>query len=251
MQLYRPIVMSVAGLDPNGGAGLLADIKTFEQNKVYGLGVITAQTIQTENTFFSVRWETDKNIIETIQKMLYGYNVKAVKVGIVQNIYSLHRIVSSVHAVDKNIQIILDPVIRSTTGFNFWQEGVSENLLYKVLEMVTIMTPNYKEVMQLVPDADAKEAAKKLSVHCNVLLKGGHNEEEQGVDYLFSNQQVLKLEPDIVTAFSKHGSGCVLSSAIAANLALGNDLANACRKAKSFTEKFLLSNPSLLGYHVS
>lgn len=251
MQLYRPIVMSVAGLDPSGGAGLLADIKTFEQNKVYGLGVITAQTIQTENTFFSVRWETDENIIETIQKMLYGYNVKAVKVGIVQNIYSLHRIVSSVHAVDENIQIILDPVIRSTTGFNFWQEGISENLLYKVLEMVTIMTPNYKEVMQLVPDADAKEAAKKLSAHCNVLLKGGHNEEEQGVDYLFSSRQVLKLEPDIVTAFSKHGSGCVLSSAIAANLALGNDLANACRKAKSFTEKFLLSNPSLLGYHVS
>src|SRR5688500_4568101 len=119
----RPIVMSVAGLDPCGGAGLFADIKTFEQHKVYGLGIATAQTLQTEDAFFSVRWESDKSILEAISKMLVNYNVQAVKICIVQNIQSLHRIVSSIHAFNKNIPIIVDPVIRSTTDFNFWQEG--------------------------------------------------------------------------------------------------------------------------------
>ena len=251
MQSDRPIVMSLAGLDPCGGAGLFADIKTFEQHKVYGLGITTAQTLQTEDAFFSIRWESDESILEAISKMFANYNIQAVKIGIVQNIQSLQRIVSSIHAFNKNIPIIVDPVIRSTTDFNFWQEGFDSALLYQVLQMTELITPNYKEVMQLAPCTDEKEAAGKLSDYCNVLLKGGHNEKEPGVDYLYTQTGILKLEPHTVTIFPKHGSGCVLSSSIAANMALGNGLAAACHKAKSYTEKFLLSNQSLLGSHVS
>ena len=251
MQSDRPIVMSLAGLDPCGGAGLFADIKTFEQHNVYGLGITTAQTLQTEDAFFSIRWESDKSILEAIAKMLANYNVQAVKIGIVQNIQSLHRIVSSIYAFNKNIPIIVDPVIRSTTEFNFWQEGFDSALLYQVLQMTELITPNYKEVMQLVPAADEKEAAGKLSCYCNVLLKGGHNEKEPGVDYLYTQTGILKLEPRTAAIFPKHGSGCVLSSSIAANMALGNGLGAACRKAKLYSEKFLLSNQSLLGFHVS
>lgn len=251
MQSDRPIVMSVAGLDPCGGAGLFADIKTFEQYKVYGLGITTAQTLQTQDAFYYIRWENDETILEAIAKMLTNYDVKSVKIGIVQNIRSLHRVVSSIHAFNKNIPIIIDPVIRSTTDFNFWQEGFDSALLYQVLQMTELITPNYKEVMQLVPCADEKEAAGTLSGYCNVLLKGGHNKNEPGVDYLYTQTGIHKLEPHTATVFPKHGSGCVLSSSIAANMALGNDLTTACRKAKSYTENFLLSNQSLLGFHVS
>lgn len=251
MQFDRPIVMSLAGLDPCGGAGLFADIKTFEQHKVYGLGITTAQTLQTEDAFFSIRWESVESILEAIAKMLTNYDVQVVKIGIVQNIRSLHRIVSSIHAFTKNIPIIVDPVIRSTTDFNFWQESFDSALLYQVLQMTELITPNYKEVMQLIPAADEKEAAKKLSCYCNVLLKGGHNQKEPGVDYLYSKTGILKLEPNTAAIFPKHGSGCVLSSSIAANMALGNGLATACHKAKLYTENFLLSNQSLLGFHVS
>ncbi|WP_457831488.1 bifunctional hydroxymethylpyrimidine kinase/phosphomethylpyrimidine kinase, partial [Staphylococcus aureus] len=94
------------------------------------------------------------------------------------------------------------------------------------------------EVVQLVPAADAKEAAEKISHYFSVLLKGGHNEEEQGVDYLYYNGKVVKLNPNVVTVFPKHGSGCVLSSAITANIALGYGLEEACSKAKVYTEKF-------------
>ena len=242
MRSDRPIVMSVAGLDPCGGAGLFADIKTFEQHKVYGLGITTAQTVQTQDAFFSIRWENDETIFEAIARMLTYYDVKSVKIGIVQNIRSLYRIVSSIHAFNKNIPIIIDPVIRSTTDFNFWQEGFDSALLYQVLQMTELITPNYKEVMQLVPAIDEKEAAGKLAYHCNVLLKGGHNENEPGVDYLYTQTGILKLVPHTAAVFPKHGSGCVLSSSIAANMALGNGLSTACRKAKSYTEKFLLSN---------
>lgn len=251
MQFNRPIAMSIAGLDPSAGAGLLADIKTFEQNKVYGLGITTAQTLQTENRFVSIRWESDEDVLKAVLHMLRSYDVKAVKIGVVQSINTLHKIVSAIHHFNNAIKIVVDPVIRSTTNFNFWEYGIEETLLYKVLKMTELITPNYTEVVQLVADADAKEAAKKLALYCNVLLKGGHNHEEQGVDYLYQKETTVKLAPDVVNTFSKHGSGCVLSSAITAGIACGLALEEASIKAKAFTEKFLRSNPSLLGYHVS
>ena len=243
--------MSIAGLDPCGGAGLLADIKAFEQNKVYGLGVTTAQTLQTEKCFMSIFWESDEHILKAVEQMLANYDVKAVKIGIVQSLNRLYEIVAAIHTFDNSIKIVVDPVIVSTTEFNFWQNAIDETLLCDVLKRIVLLTPNFKEAVQLVPGADAKDAVKKLSHYCNVLLKGGHNAEEQGVDYLYHRDRIIKLEPDVVTAFPKHGSGCVLSSAITANIARGFDLEEACTKAKVFTEKFLTSNPSLLGYHVS
>ncbi len=251
MQFYRPVVMSIAGLDPCGGAGLLADIKAFEQNKVYGLGVTTAQTLQTERHFFSIRWESGENIITATGQMLAHYEVMAVKIGIVQSISTLHQVVTAIFNFNPAIKIVVDPVIRSTTAFDFWQGRMDERLLEDVLQKITLLTPNYKEAAQLVPGAGAKEAANKLSHYCSVLLKGGHNEEEPGVDYLYHDGNVWKLRPGEGKVFPKHGSGCVLSSAIAAGIALGLSLEEACRKAKVFTENFLTSNPSLLGYHVS
>jgi hydroxymethylpyrimidine/phosphomethylpyrimidine kinase len=250
MEFNRPLVLSVAGLDPCGGAGLLADIKVFEQHKVYGLGVATAQTVQTENVFFSIRWERDEDILDAIRKMRSHYEITLVKIGIVQNIQSLYQIVSTIKQISKNIKIIVDPVIRSTTEFNFWQQGIDELLLYQVLENLELITPNYKEIVQLSKANDAMKAAKELSLYCNVLLKGGHNEDEPGVDYLFTKNEMIRLLPNTSEVFPKHGSGCILSSAITAQLALGEDLVTACRKAKNYTERILLSNASLLSYHV-
>ena len=251
MQLSRPIAMSIAGLDPCGGAGMLADIKTFERHKVYGLGIATAQTLQTESDFVSIRWDDDKQIIRAVEHMLSHYDVRAAKIGIVQSVTSLYRIVSAIRAANETVKIVVDPVIRSTTDFNFWQGNMDQALLYNILGLIELITPNYKEVVRLAPGLDAKAAAQQLSRYGNVLLKGGHSEEEPGIDYLYTQQEVLLLLPHSPQVFAKHGSGCVLSSSIAAWLAMGYDLATACKKAKIYTETFLLSNPSLLGFHVS
>ena len=245
----RPIVLSIAGFDPCGGAGILADIKTFEQHKVYGLAVNTAQTLQTENHFISIKWEIENDILTALETLLNQYDVTTVKIGIVENIGQLKNIVSFIHLKNQAIKIVVDTVFKSSSGFVFWNEKVNEEALMEMLAKVFLITPNYNEVLQLMPAANAKEAAQKISAHCNVLLKGGHNEEEKGVDYLYTYNSVIKLPSGNSNVSAKHGSGCVLSAAITANLALGFDLQIACANAKKYIEKFLSSNNTLLGYH--
>ena len=250
METTRPIVLSIAGLDPCGGAGLLADIKTFEQHKVYGLGICSAQTVQNENEFFDIRWEDTDAIIYAIEKMLLCYEVKTVKIGIVKNIAVLNKIVSFIHQKNKSIKIVIDTIFKSSSGFDFWEEAMNEDFLFEIFSKAFLITPNFNEAIQLVKNSDAKEAAIKLSTYCNVLLKGGHNSEESGVDYLFTKNDVEKLLPTATKKITaKHGSGCVLSAAIVSNLALGFDLPISCLNAKKYIEQFLSSNESLLGYH--
>ena len=252
MESNRPIVLSIAGVDPSAGAGLLADIKTFEQHKVYGLGISTAQTVQTENKFLSVRWEEEEGILKAIETMLSHYKVRAIKIGIVENISRLEKIVFFIHQKNRAIKIIVDTVIKSSSGFNFWNGEMKEDVLEEILNKTFLITPNYNEALQLGPAAtNAKEAAEKLSAHCAVLLKGGHNNEEPGIDYLYMKDRIEKLEGSTNELYAKHGSGCVLSAAITANLALGVDLINSCKSAKQYIEKFLAGNKTLLGYHVS
>ncbi len=249
MGANRQIVLSIAGFDPCSGAGILADIKTFEQHKVYGLGISTAQTVQTEDVFISIKWEAESDILKTLHTLLSHYNITAVKIGIVENISVLNKIVSFIHQKNSVIKIVADTVIKSSSGFNFWVETLNEQLLFETLSKIFLITPNYNEASQLIPSANTKVAAEKLSAHCNVLLKGGHNNEEPGVDYLFMRDSVDKLESNASNIYAKHGSGCVLSAAITANLALGFDLVSSCKNAKKYIEQFLSSNNTLLGYH--
>jgi hydroxymethylpyrimidine/phosphomethylpyrimidine kinase len=251
MEAGRPVVLSIAGLDPSGGAGLLADIKTFEQLKVYGLAVSTAQTVQTADHFFAVRWEKAEDILYAIKTMLTHYDVKAIKIGIVENIEKLARIINFITEENTAIKIVADTVIRSSSGFDFWDEKMNEEVFLKLLPGLHLITPNYEEAIKLIPDApDAKAAARKLSAYCNVLLKGGHNAEDVGTDYLYLKDGGLaEFRALDAAVYAKHGSGCVLSAAITANLALGNDLFKSCMYAKKYTEQFLKSNETLLGYH--
>ncbi|GAC1422173.1 MAG: hydroxymethylpyrimidine/phosphomethylpyrimidine kinase [Flavisolibacter sp.] len=249
MEADRPIVLSIAGSDPSAGAGLLADIKTFEQHKAYGLGIPTAQTLQTENEFYTIRWEEEKYILQSVEFMLSHYNIIAVKIGIVENVSVLSKIISFIYQKDKTIKIVVDTVIKSSSGFSFWNQKMNEQLLFEILPMVFLITPNFDEAMLLYPSSDAKKAAQPLAMHCNVLLKGGHNNEDPGVDYLYTNNKVITLKASASEVSPKHGSGCVLSSAITANLALGFDLVDACTNAKKYIKQYLSSNNTLLGYH--
>lgn len=249
METGWPVVLSIAGFDPCGGAGLLADCKTFEQHKVYGLGIGTAQTIQTENQFISIRWEREADILQSLDTMLLYYPVTAIKIGIVEDLRVLEKIISFIHQKNSGIKIIIDTVLAASSGFDFWKNEISRDLLIQTLEKAYLITPNYNEVIQLMPSANAKEAAQKLAIFCNVLLKGGHNNEETGIDYLYTKKSIQKIPANTTDVYPKHGSGCVLSAAITANLATGYDLLTACKKAKKYIEQFLSSNSTLLGYH--
>lgn len=240
--------MSIAGFDPSGGAGLLADMKTFEQHKVYGLSVNTANTIQTARSFHSIQWMSLEEIISTTDTLLEAFPVQVIKTGIMPSFAFLNEVVSFIKSRNTAIRIVVDPVLSASTGFNF-QESIEEAQLKKVLEKIYLLTPNIDEARLLTGEFDADVAARKLSAMCHVLLKGGHREEDPGVDHLYFQQQCLTLTPTNTAPSPKHGSGCVLSAAIVANLAHGDDLLTACRKAKAYVEKFLNSNSSPLGYH--
>lgn len=240
--------MSIAGFDPSGGAGLLADIKTFEQHGVYGLAVNTANTIQTEHSFHAVNWASLDDVLSTIDTLMDAYPVQYVKTGIVPSFDFLSSVVTYLKQKNAGIRIITDPVIRSSSGFSFHDRPASDNIT-NILKHIYLLTPNIQEAEWLSGKQDTRDAALALSAHCPVLLKGGHSTAEPGTDHLYTKDGTITLKPGRKDATAKHGSGCVLSAAITANLALGDDLLTACTKAKNYVEQFLSSHPSLLGYH--
>lgn len=249
MSNNRPFVLSIAGFDPSGGAGVLADVKTFEQHKVYGLAIITGNTIQTENEFIKMEWITIDFVSESITTLFKKYEIKAVKIGIVPSLDYLEQIVFQIKKLSQKTKIIWDTVLKSSTDFDFMNIEYQTKLA-SILNQIDLITPNYNEIIPLgSSNESAKKNAEKLSLHCAILLKGGHNSEALGTDYLFLKKEIITLLPETKNIFSKHGSGCVLSSAITANLALGNNLTQSCNKAKKYIENYLNSNTSLLGYH--
>lgn len=251
MRYNRPIVLSLAGFDPCAGAGVLADIKTMEQHLCLGMAVNTAITSQVEDAFISVTWISADEIIKAIQPLVKNYTIDFVKIGIIENLDTLYEIVAFLKHQNKNITLVWDPVLASSSGFNFIENPDREKLT-GILKHITLITPNTFEAKKLSGLTDELQAADYLSDYCNVLLKGGHSETKKGTDYLFYDhkQQVIKTELT-TEPVPKHGSGCILSAAIVSNLALGHDLETACRLSKKYIETILNSNENLLAYHVA
>lgn len=249
MNIARKYVLSIAGYDPSGGAGILADIKTFEANKVYGLGVISANTFQNDSEFISVDWIPVEKIIEQIEILRKKFSFEYVKVGLIQNLEVLLAVVSHLTSRISNVRIIWDPILKASAGFDF-HKAIDRSLLKRICEKVYLVTPNVPEASALGENGQAIENATGLAKNCNVYLKGGHSEKKVGYDTLFLQEgKQFSFRPKEKGIQPKHGSGCVLSSAITANLAKGEDLHRACLKGKQYTEKYLRSNKSLLGYH--
>ena len=248
MQPLRNYALTIAGFDPSSGAGLTADIKTFEQHKVYGLSVCTAITLQTEDEFYDIRWEKIEDVIKATKVLLDKYPVSIVKTGILPSLEYLNKLVTFLHLKYPNIKIVVDPILKSSTGFDFIKDSNKE-LFYSILKNCYLITPNLNEAILITGNNNEMEAAKEISNYCNVLLKGGHHAEKLGVDYLFTNNKLIELKPSSLNGSGKHGSGCILSAAITANLALGHSLEEACKLSKHYIETILLSNNTLLAYH--
>ena len=241
-------VLSIAGFDPSGGAGSLADIKTFEANRVCGMGVLSALTFQNDILFEGLKWIEADEILQQVAVLRKRFEFSVVKIGLIKNLEVLETVISELKQSLTECQIIWDPIVKASAGFQFHGHFEREQL-FAALENCFLITPNTEEVIFLAGIDKPMEAAQLLAKFCNVLLKGGHSKEEPGVDNLFIKNTIEKIFPTGKEVFAKHGSGCVLSAAIASNLAKGNDLITTCRKAKIYVEQFLSSNETLLGTH--
>lgn len=242
----RPYVMCISGFDPCGGAGILADIKTLEIHRVQGLGVCTALTFQNENTFSGMEWVDKTAILKQLDNLLALYRPKAVKIGIVENWELLDQITDKLKMVSPEALIIWDPILQASAGFDF-HPSFDSSRFFSILKKIDLLTPNLPESEILFGTTNPEEIA--LKAGCPVLLKGGHSDEQFATDILIEKDNTIRFQHQRKTGFTKHGTGCILSSAIAASLANGLSLSEACKKGKDYIQKILTGNTSRLAYH--
>jgi hydroxymethylpyrimidine/phosphomethylpyrimidine kinase len=243
-----PIVLTIAGLDPSGCAGILADIKTFEANGVYGMAICTANTEQSVSSFKKPNWISKEEIISQLNLLRQEVSFEFVKIGLVESLELLNTIVAELIKGNPNVKIIWDPICKASAQFVF-HETFERKRLEGICAKLYLITPNLNEVAILTPGMKTEEAGKYLSRFCNVLVKGGHSATAYSTDTLFTESGVHYFEGDKLNGYSKRGTGCVLSSAILANLTKGENLIEACASAKRYIHSYLTSSHSLVGTH--
>ena len=236
--------MCIAGFDPSGGAGILADIKTFEQHRCLGFAIQTANTVQNEDKFVSPNWISQDLIFEQLMCILEKHQFDFVKIGLIEDLDFLEKLIQ-LEGI-KDAKIVWDPVLSASAGFNF---DFDLEKLEKCLKSIYIVTPNWNEAKLLSKSKDAIEGAKQIAKHTKVCLKGGHNNENLGKDYLFLEDKTLSFNPKVGNYSEKHGSGCVFASALTSNLRNGYPIQKAVLRSKRYIERFLASSSNKLGKH--
>jgi len=239
--------LSIAGLDPSGGAGILSDAKTFESLGVQGFGVSTSMTYQNEHTFNGLNWLSFEEIVNQLDPLFDAYLIEYVKIGLIENRDVLEHILAYLKQRNKDIFIVWDPILSSSSGYQFHNDGLLDSNI-EIFNSIGLFTPNMEEIEKLYPRTSGGETGINLSRYCSVLLKGGHNQADHSDDLLFEYGKTTIIRGNRYP-HDKHGTGCVSSAAIVAHLALGNNLEKSCREAKNYVTKFLNSNKSLLGSH--
>jgi hydroxymethylpyrimidine/phosphomethylpyrimidine kinase len=244
----RPYALTIAGFDPSAGAGVLADVKTMEANGVYGLAACTALTVQNDVAFERVNWVPLAEVQDQIRVLLARFPVGFVKIGLVESLSLLLELIHWLKAQNPRVQLIWDPVLRATAGYEFHPQP-DRALLQAICAELALITPNRPEALRLWPATSALAAAGALSAYCPVLLKGGHDEGTLATDLLLARGARHEFTAPRLLHGEKHGSGCVLSAGVLAQLAKGEDLVDACRMGKAHTSRYLASSDTLLGYH--
>jgi len=242
-------ILSIAGHDPSAGAGLTSDIKTFEAHGFYGLSVCTAITVQNDIDFKQCIWMDIHIILAQIETLFDRFQIPVVKIGIIESWPKLLLVLEKLHLLNPKIKIVLDPVFKASSGFDFHTKE-KQDVLDEIWKRCFIITPNYQEIRSLYPHLDIEDTIEHISALTNIYLKGGHRTDKKGWDELYhSNIVMLNIPPITETSTEKHGSGCVLASALASNIALELDFEDIAKNTKHYIESFLNSNNSLLGTH--
>ena len=232
-------VLTIAGSDCSGGAGIQADIKTMTAHKVYAMSVITALTVQNTTGVYGVLDAEADFVGQQMDCVFKDIFPDAVKIGMVSNIETIQMIAAKLkeyHA--KNI--VVDPVMVSTSGCALMQPDAMDTLISVLLPMGDIITPNIPEAEKLCGFEiknveDMKKAAEVIgrNLSGSVLIKGGHLTETAD-DLLYHDGEFMWYRGERVNNPNTHGTGCTLSSAIASNLALGYDMKTSVQNAKNY-----------------
>jgi len=232
-------VLTIAGSDSCGGAGIQADLKTFSALGTYGMSVITAVTAQNTRGVVDIR-EMDEEIVEKqINYLFADIKIDAVKIGMVSN-SGLIRVIADCLKKNQAKNIVVDPVMVSKSGHHLLKPEAKDQLVKMLFPLATVVTPNIYEAALLTGERlenldDMKEAAQKILGHgcANVIIKGGHLTGD-AVDVLYDGSNFMFYQGSRIETKNTHGTGCTFSSAIAAYLARGCTLPEAIGLAKEY-----------------
>jgi len=226
------IVMSIAGVDPSGGAGVFADLKTFQAIGVYGCGIVTALTAQNPFKFFSTQPISPEYIEEEIDSVLDSYEIEFIKTGMLYSPDIIKLVSKKIKEYD--LKAVVDPVMVATSGGDLTKEDIAIALNKYLLPKTILTTPNIAEAEKLTnfeikTKEDAIKASKKIK--CDNIITGGHLD---GINTINIDNNITIKKQELIKTENLHGTGCNLSSAIVAYLAKGNELENSILKSLDY-----------------
>ena len=236
---YIPCALTIAGTDPTGGAGIQADMKTFQELKSYGMSVITSVVSQNTTGVRDVMHLPDSVIAAQLDSVIEDIPVHALKTGMIANVDMMKKIKQRIEQLD--VAYVMDPVMVTTSGDTLINEEARVFLRDELLPITTIVTPNIPEAEYLLHRKienleEMKRAAKDIVITFGVkaaLVKGGHRKGD-ATDVLYDGLTLHTFSAERVATKNTHGTGCTLSAAITAYLSQGDTLVQAVEKAKRY-----------------
>ncbi|SFN46289.1 hydroxymethylpyrimidine kinase /phosphomethylpyrimidine kinase [Bradyrhizobium sp. Rc3b] len=239
--MTTPVALTIAGSDSSGGAGIQADLKTFAALGVYGASVITALTAQNTRGVTGIHAVPAEFVTAQIDAVFSDLDIGAVKIGMVAQVASIDAIAAALSRLAPG-HVVLDPVMVATSGDRLLASEAVDALRTKLIPLASVITPNLPEAAALLDEPVAASEAeietqghRLLALGCGaVLIKGGHGEGAESTDYLVTSESTIALAAPRVATRNTHGTGCSLSSAVAAGLAKGEGLELAVRNSKTW-----------------
>lgn len=235
----KAVALTIAGSDSSGGAGIQADLKTMTVNGVFAMSAITALTAQNTTGVRSVMEVTPDFLRDQLDMVFEDIRPDAVKIGMVSSVRLIETIAERLRHY-RAVNIVVDPVMVATSGAKLISDDAIEAMQTLLFPLAAVITPNIPEAaalsnMTIECEADMAEAARRIfeACGCPVLCKGGHRLND-ATDVLFDGRALTRFVGERIDNPNTHGTGCTLSSALAANLAKGMSLKRAVAAAKTY-----------------
>lgn len=254
-QQYQGRVLVVAGSDPSGGAGIQADIKTITALGGYAATAITALTIQNTLGVTDIMPVSADVVVAQMKAVLSDIGADAIKIGMLHDVGVIEAVAETLHAVQFDGAVIVDPVMVASSGDDLLEEDAVESLVSELLPLATLVTPNIPEAevlsgLDIKTAKDMRPAAEAILAlgPKAVLIKGGHLADDQLVDILLTcDGEEMQIESSRLNTKHTHGTGCTLASAIATGLSYGENIELAFSHAQAFVRAVIEQAPGFGG----
>ena len=251
--LEPPVALTIAGVDPSGGAGVLADVRTFVAFGCFPTAVVTSLTFQNTTGVSGALNQSAETVREQLLPLINDFQIAGAKTGMLPTSEVIAE-VARLFRTEKLPAPVVDPVMQATSGDSLIDDAAVETLVGELFPLARLVTPNIPEAERLtgltIRDEAGMTAAAKAIRELGakaVLVKGGHlaGGSAEAIDVLNIDGEITVLREPMLSVSQIHGSGCTLSAAIAANLATGLDLHEAVQKAKTYITQLIRSAPRL------